>query len=168
MTYQLVKKHIHGRILLKSFFFFFIMEIKDSLFHIGGNIHQQGEMNYRFLFPFHLKQNAHVLKCKPFAEGEERKIKTGWDRAEESPYLAKPLCCDSIMEISSFPLRQRLLTSWLTVFTFRGDLSDFTKYTKKLHEYRRVFLISNLCTCCFNLEYTLYILRIRKEVFKDQ
>lgn len=44
-----------------------------------------------------------------------------WDRPEEAPEWPKPLCCDSIMEISAFLHSQKSSTIWLFIFTFRGE-----------------------------------------------
>lgn len=61
------------------------------------------------------------LTCKPINMEERRQQREDLGQGRGPP--PPPLCCDSIMEISSFPHCPGSLTVGRHVFTFRGDHS---------------------------------------------
>lgn len=111
--------------------------------------------------------------CKPFIDGREKTTKRGFGTGQRSHHTwPKPLCCDSIMEISSFPRRQRSLTVWLP-FTFRGDHSLSPQNTQRdcIHTEQYFcfpvirFLIWSRKHFVHNF---IFMLRISREAFTDQ
>lgn len=114
------------------------------------------------------------LTCKRSIEGNKGKSKGRFGTGQRSRHTwPKPLCCDSIMEISSFPHSQRSLTVWVPVFTFRGEhlVSPQNTWRNWIHTEQH-FCFPAALLLFWNRVHPAHsiilMLRICREAFRDQ